>query len=171
MSLTRDSDAGVGAKVGSAIREVSTDVCRSENPLWFASTAGSDGALGVATGAGVNVGVDTGLGAANVSVLVTVGAGVGVAKIAGDDAGSIVADVVAGVRFHAGAASVFGASVDVDAAAAGVTARSRGRSPLIEGVVAARGVAVAAELVASDFIALALPSSSSKSFAAVTFCG
>jgi hypothetical protein len=59
----------------------------------------------------------------------------------------------------------------VDVAAVGVTARSRGRSPLNEGVAAARGAMVAAELVASDFIALALPSSSSKSFAVVTFCG
>jgi hypothetical protein len=93
MFLTRDSDACVDADVGSAIREVSMDVCRSENPLWSASAARSDGALGVATGSGVNVGVDTGLGVANVSVLVTVGTGVGVAKIAGDDTGSIVAGV------------------------------------------------------------------------------
>jgi len=173
--------ACAGVKVASALREVSNDDGRSENAMRFASAGGSDGVFGVATEDGVNVGVGVGLGVALGSLRVGAGFGIvldtGVTKVAVDDAGSVTACIAAGARFHSGVASPFGASVDVDIVAAGiidavgVVARSLGRSPLFEEVAGVRGVVAAAELAASDFIALALPSSSSKSFAAVTFCG
>jgi len=174
--------ACVGANVGSALREVSDDDGRSENAMRLGSATCSDGALGVATD-GADVGVDAGLGVATFSLSVAAGFGIvldtGVTKVAVDDAGSMPAGIAAGARFHSGVVSSFGASVDVDIVAAGITAgvgvgvvaRSLERSPLFECIAGARGAAVAAELAASDFIALALPSSSSKSFAAVTFCG